>query len=57
MNPKKIRSKAGKMVAKMELALRYVAGIKINTPAGISSIPNRGTRRIVLQGKIQELIG
>jgi hypothetical protein len=57
MNPKKIRSKAGKLVEKMELALKYVEGIKINAPVKISSIPSRGSRRVVSQRKIQELIG
>lgn len=57
MSPKKLRSKAGKMVEKMELALKYVEGIKINAPVKISPIPNRGSRRVVSQRKIQELIG
>lgn len=41
----------------MELALKYVEGIKINAPVKISPIPNRGSRRVVSQRKIQELIG
>lgn len=45
------------MVEKMELALKYVEGIKINAPVKISSIPNRGSRRVVAQRKVQELIG
>ena len=57
MNSEKLRSKAGKMVEKMELALRYVEGIKIHAPIKISSIPNRGSRRVVMQRKVQELIG
>ena len=57
MNPEKLRSKAGKMVEKMELALKYVEVIKINAPIKISSIPNRGSRRVVSQRKVQELIG
>jgi hypothetical protein len=57
MNPNKLRSKAGKMAEKMELALKYVEGIKINAPVKISSIPNRGSRRVVTQQKVQELIG
>jgi len=57
MNPEKLRSKAGKMVEKMELALKYVEAIKINAPIKISSIPNRGSRRVVSQRKVQELIG
>ncbi len=39
----------------MELALRYVEGIKINSLNKISRIPDRGSRRVVMQRKIQEL--
>ncbi len=57
MKPEKIGINAGKMVEKMEQALRYVEGMKIYSPSKISSLPKRGSRRIVSQIKIKELIG
>ena len=57
MKPEKIGINAGKMVEKMEQALRYVEGMKIYSPSKISPLPIRGPRRIVSQIKIKELIG
>ena len=48
---------AGKLVEKMEHALGFVEGMKIYSPSKISSLPKRGSRRVVAQIKIKELIG
>jgi hypothetical protein len=56
MNSEKPKVTAEKMAEKMELALRFVEGIKINTPNKISSLPERHARRVIQQEKLQELI-
>ena len=57
MKPEKTGINVGKMVVKMEQALGYVAGMKIYSPGKISPLPKRGSRRVVAQIKIKELIG
>ena len=59
INQKESEIKAGKRMEKMELALRYVKGIKTYPAREVSPIPipDRGSRRVVSQVKMKELIG
>jgi hypothetical protein len=56
MKPKKTKVDSEKMAEKMELALQFVEGMKINTPDKICSLSNRRSRRVIQQRKLQELI-
>lgn len=57
MKPKKAEIKAGKMIGKMELALKYVKGIKVYPSREVSPILKGRSRKVVPQVKIKELIG
>lgn len=57
MKPETAGINTGKLVEKMEHALGYVEGMKIYSPRKISPLPKRGSRRVVAQIKIKELIG
>jgi len=57
MKPETVGIRAGKMVEKMELALRYVKGMKIYSPNKISQLSKQGSRRVISQIKRKELIG
>jgi hypothetical protein len=56
MKPEKPKVSSEKMAEKMELALQFVEGMKINTPDKISSLQDRRSRRVIRQRKLQELI-
>jgi len=55
--PEKGGITAGKLTVKMEQALGYVEGMKIYSPSKIIPIPKHGSRRVVSQINIKELIG
>jgi len=57
MKPETAGINAGKLVEKMEHALGYVESMKIYSPSKISPLPKRGSRRVVSQIRIKELIG
>ncbi len=56
MKPEKPKVSTEKIVEKMELALRFVEDMKISTPNTISSLPERRSRRVIQQKKLQKLI-
>jgi hypothetical protein len=55
MKPGKLRLKTGKMLEKMEYALKFVEAIEIYSPNKTSPLHGRGSRRVILQRKMQEL--
>ncbi|VAX30708.1 hypothetical protein MNBD_NITROSPINAE05-292 [hydrothermal vent metagenome] len=56
MKPEKPKVSTEKIVEKMELALQFVEDMKISTPNTISSLPERRSRRVIQQRKLQKLI-
>lgn len=57
MNPETVENKAGRQAEKMERALNFVKGMKQISRNKNSSIPRRGSLRVVSQMKREELIG
>ena len=57
MNLEIEEEKAGKVLDKMERALKYFKRRKNALPRRVRSLPERGSRRVILKIKKQQLIG